>query len=320
MGKCANNIRDFHDQEVKLESSKRKDIYKKAEANQRRIQSELAKEGLKPLGFWTQGSYAMRTMINRRDNDYDIDVGCYFQPDKIEGINPLALRRKVCNAAGDSHFKKPPEVKKNCVRVHYNEGYHVDVPVYRTKKNEYGVQLASANEWRDSDPRRVTAWFKNQAADHSADLKKLVRLLKEFCPNSPSGLVISVLASEISIVDNGDDTMLHQAMKKIKARLDSNLAVFHPVIIDEVLEAHDSAVTAKLRDRLASALKTLETLDDQSSKKIDQLKAWKKVFRDCDFFDDAIEEERKNGSSSDSGSGTVAPAVTIVTPRKPWAI
>ena len=317
MGKCANNIRDFHDQEVELTASKREGIYKKAEANQRRIQSGLAEKGPKPFRFRMQGSYAMETMINRRDDAYDIDVGCYFHLDEVEGIDPLSLREKVCNAAGDGHFKKPPEAKKNCVRVHYNEGYHVDVPVYRTKKNEDGVQLASADEWRDSDPLRVTAWFNNQAANRLADLKKLVRLLKEFCPNSPSGLVISVLASEISIVDDGDDTMLHQAMKKIKARLDSNLAVFHPVIIGEVLEAHDSAVTAKLRDLLASALKTL---DDQSSKKIDQLKAWKKVFRDCDFFDDAIEEERKNGSSSDSGSGTVAPAVTIVTPRKPWAI
>ena len=325
MGKCANNIRDFHDQEVELEASKRKDIYEKAKANQQRILSGLPKEGPKPFGFWTQGSYAMETMINRRDNAYDIDVGCYFRLGEVEGINPLALRRKICDAADDGRFNTPPEVKKNCVRVHYNEGYHVDVPVYRTKKNEDGVQLASANEWRDSDPLRVTAWFKNQVANRSADLKKLVRLLKEFCPNSPSGLVISVLASEIPIVDNGDDTMLHRAMKQIKARLDSNLAVLHPVAIDEVLEARDSPVTIKFRDRLAKALEDLAILDDPSSSKIDQLKAWNKVYP-CAFFEKLIEEIEETAASIRKGwlapvGGSVAVTSSLSsaqTPPKSW--
>ena len=30
-----------------------------------------------------------------------------------------------------ARFARDPEVKTSCVRIHYEEGYHVDMPVYR---------------------------------------------------------------------------------------------------------------------------------------------------------------------------------------------
>jgi hypothetical protein len=36
----------------------------------------------------------------------------------------------VRDAVDDDKFKKPPEVRPNCVRVFYEAGYHVDLPVY----------------------------------------------------------------------------------------------------------------------------------------------------------------------------------------------
>ena len=322
MSKCAKEIRDFHDKEVKLAESKQQDIRDKANANQQRIKRGLAEKGPKPVGFWPQGSYAMRTMINRRKNDYDIDTGCYFNSGDIGDITPSALRQKIRDAVTDERFNTPPEIKKNCVRIHYDEGYHVDVPVYKViGKNS--VRLASAQEWLDSDPLRITQWFEQQVdAKNPVDLRKIVRLLKAFCSNSPSGLVISVLASEIAIADCDDDEMLHQAMKDIKALLDANLSVS---LMGETLEPWDSAVTIKFRDRLAKALEDLAILDDPSSSKIDQLKAWHKVYP-CAFFEKLIEEIEETAASirkswlAPAGSSvavTSSPS-SAQTPPKSW--
>ena len=311
MGQCATNIRDFHDEEVNLSVAARKEIRTKAETNQRRIDSGLqSQKDPKPRGFWTQGSYAMRTMIQRPANDYDIDAGCYFKAADIADIGPRALRRKVCSAADDGRFNTSPQVKKNCVRIVYNEGYHIDVPVYKLEEDEDGNMksvLSSADEWRESDPQGVTDWFERERKRFgSAKLRDLVRLLKAFSPKSPSGLVISVLASELVISDGQEDDMLHAAMKDLKAKLDLLPAIHHPVVLGEILEPSNSEVVAKLRNRLGNALKELEGRGN--SRKSAELKAWKKVFGNHSFFDKAIKEEeekeaRQNGSGHSGGSG-----------------
>lgn len=326
MGKCATDIRKFHDKEVKLSDEDRKDIRQKAEANQDRIKHGLAdNDDPKPLGFQTQGSYAMRTMIQRPDKDYDIDAGCYFSADDIESIGPRALRRKVRDAADDGRFNTEPEVKKNCVRILYNEGYHVDVPVYKAEEDEDGnvetVRLSSVDEWRNSDPKGVTDWFNSEVKSHKpGDLRKLVRMLKALSPNSPSGLVLSVLASKIVISDGDDDDMLYSAMGDIKMRLDGISSIHHPVVHDEVLEYGDSDILTKLRNKLENALTELK-VRQTSDKKSDELKAWKKVFGNHAFFDDLIKEaeEKEKEKSDQSGSGKSSVTAAIIGAAVPAA-
>ena len=324
MGKCATNIRNFHDKDVKLSDEDRKSLRVKAESNQRHIEKGLENnKDPKPRGFRTQGSYAMRTMIQRPDNDYDIDAGCYFNAADIKDIGPRALRRKVCEAAADSRFNTPPEVKKNCVRIVYDEGYHIDVPVYKLEEDADGdmkAVLSSVDEWRASDPKGVTDWFASEVKGHvPGDLRKLIRLLKAFCPNSPSGLALSVLTSELVVSDGDDDDMLHTAMKDLKARLDLQGSVLHPVISGETLEADGSEVIAKLRKKLENGLKDLEVRDDPSSTKSAELKAWQKVFGGHKFFDKEIkeaEEEEKKSKNSDPRAGIVVAGggAAVVTP------
>ena len=134
------------------------------DANRERLKKGL-KEANKPspIGCRSQGSYAMRTMVQDAANDFDIDDGVYFEESKLVGPNggkmtSLQVRQMVCDALQDPKFKKSPEVLKNCVRVYYEEGHHVDVPSYRrleTKnpwdgKITYTYELASA-DWKASD-------------------------------------------------------------------------------------------------------------------------------------------------------------------------
>ena len=327
MGKCAKDIKDFHNQKVKLSKESRDDIFDKAKSNQDRIKDGLAKnDDPKPRGFCTQGSYAMGTMIQHPQNDYDVDAGCYFNADKVSEISASEMRKKIQAAAELAQFKTPPEARDNCVRIYYEAGYHVDVPVYQTEKDEDGndvVKMASGDKWRDdSDPRRVVRWFQGEA-ENKPSLKKAVRLMKAFCKESkPSGLVLSVLLCEIFILDGEDDDMFHKAMQQVKLRLDSDRSVY--LFGEECLEPKTSTVMSKFCGRLEGALDTLKVLDNPLSSRGEQLKAWKQVF-DCDFFDDAIAKEEEGGKSGNGHGGSgcesafpVMPASTVVNPHKPW--
>ena len=77
------------------------------------------------------------------------------------------------------------------------EGYHVDVPVYRedrttdpvTNVEKKWFEIAAGDEWRTSDPLANTKWFKDANAEKSPDATaggnegqfvRIVRLVKAF--------------------------------------------------------------------------------------------------------------------------------------------
>ncbi len=145
--------------------------------NRRDANRDRLKDGLKkaekpaPTDFIEQGSYAMRTMTQHPEKDYDIDDGVYFRKETWSALRggemtALEARQMVRDAVDDDSFNTPPEVKKNCVRVQYNAGYHVDLPVYRWvvtmdllgREVSRHAELASS-EWKRSDARDVTDWF-----------------------------------------------------------------------------------------------------------------------------------------------------------------
>ena len=182
MRDCSKQISKFHREEVALTGDERSGMHKRRNANRDRVKNGLAKAGKpKPIGMHSQGSYSMWTMIQDEDCDYDIDDGIYFDAHVLKGpqggeMTPLQVRQMICDAVQDQRFNRAPETKTNCVRVFYNEGYHVDLPTYRriakrsiwTDKIEYTYELASSS-WKASDPRAVTDWFKETNEDVSPD-------------------------------------------------------------------------------------------------------------------------------------------------------
>src|SRR5690606_14621937 len=123
-------------------STERTAMRDRRNANRTRLKNGLAKaEKPAPFGQHTQGSYAMHTMVQDADADYDIDDGVYFEKDRLVSpqggeLSALAVRQMICDALQDDRFNKAPTVLKNCVRVFYNEGFHVDVPAYRRLESE----------------------------------------------------------------------------------------------------------------------------------------------------------------------------------------
>ena len=101
MHDCNNDILAFHNERVTLSQELRTQMRDHRNANRKRLKDRLKEDGFAlPKKFIKQGSYAMLTMVQDDDNDYDIDDGVYFAEEDLKDKdgNPLsasAVRQRV---------------------------------------------------------------------------------------------------------------------------------------------------------------------------------------------------------------------------------
>jgi hypothetical protein len=267
----------------------------------------------------------MKVMTQDADNDYDIDDGVYFDKDKLVGekggeMSALAVRQMIRDAVDDGSFTTPPAVRPNCVRVQYQEGYHVDLPSYRrvVTKNAFGQEEVyyelAASDWKRSDARDVTSWFEGESDRLTADkvnggqLRRIVREIKKYARSRASwkasilsGFGITKLVTECYSPNAGrEDKSLHDTMRAIRDRLNGNLIVKHPVTPDDTITKGDKDPKAVfLRDKLSDALKWLEPLFKPDCTRKQALKCWDDVFA-TDFFSKRNDGGDDGGKSSSS--------------------
>lgn len=331
MHDCNIDVLAHHDKKVTLPQPERTEMRERRDANRERLKKGLKDQG-KPssLESKSQGSYAMKTMVQHPKKDYDIDDGSYFSKEDLVGgrgveMTSLQVRQMVRDALDDGSFNTPPEVRKNCVRVYYKVGYHVDVPVYRRvliknpfNQDSHYYELASS-EWKRSDARKVTEWFEKENEEKSPDatngrqLRRITRQIKKYARSRPSwsdqilsGFGISKLVTE-TFYGNADreDKVLYNTMKAIRDRLNCSLVVHHPVTPGETITNGNNDAKARfLRDRLTEAIDSLAPLFELGCTREKALKCWDKVF-DTTFFIDRLEET----SGTDTKADVAAPNI-----------
>jgi hypothetical protein len=323
---CAKDVRAYHDQEVTLPKSEQDKMRDRRNANRSRLRKGLEKAGKpSPLEFVKQGSYAMKTMVQDEDNDYDIDDGVYFAKEDLVGergaeMTSLQARQMVRDAVDDGKFKRPPEVRPNCVRVFYEAGYHVDIPVYRRVVTPTAggdvvhYELAASSGWKRSDARDVSEWYQD-ARDNSTDgqqLRRLNRMLKKYARSRVSwrtgvlsGFGITVLLVERFRCAGREDRALYDTMVAIRDRLNWDLEVKHPVTPDDyITSGRDDAKARSFRDKLTKAVDALAPLFDSSCTRQRALKCWDEVFATT-FFSERYEAEQR--------AAVAAPAIVTST-------
>lgn len=325
MFNCADDVVAYHDQEVSLSGTERSSMRDRRDANRKRLKEGLsAASKPKPRDFCSQGSYAMKTMLQHPDNNYDVDDGVYFDAGSLNGskgaeMSSLDVRNMIRDAVDDGSFKTKPEVRLNCVRVYYDAGYHVDIPTYRRKttknfwtgaEEEY-FELAGA-DWKRSDARDVTKWFEGQNETQSPDkenggqLRRITRFTKKFAQSRSSwkgriakGFTITKLVTECFKPDKArEDKAIYDTFKAIRDRLFWNLEVKHPVTPDEMLTSgSDDSKTSFLKAKLDEALEELKILFDSDCTRAQALKAWGNVFH-TKFFSERLETVDRTHVSS----------------------
>ncbi len=315
MFNCAEDVLAYHDDEVTLPTAQQTTMRDHRDANRDRLKKGLKDQG-KPAvrEFRSQGSYAMKTMVQHPENDYDIDDGVYFDKEVLVGergaeMTALQARQMVRDAIDDGSFKTPPEVRKNCVRVYYASGYHVDLPVYRrvTTKDIFGNETyhheLASSEWKRSDARDVTTWYEGENDRQSPDdsngrqLRRITRDVKKYARSRSSwgsqvlsGFGITKLITECYRGNaEREDQALYDTMKAMRDRLNYNLVVKDPVTPgDTITKGNDDPKARFLRERLSEAIINLAPLFEHDCTRAKALDCWDRVYN-TEFFSDRLE-------------------------------
>jgi hypothetical protein len=251
---------------------------------------------------FTQGSMAMHTVIQNDSNDYDIDIAVVFDSANIHGLGPLSVR----NIAADAIKRKKgslgtePEVKTNCVRIQYSDGYHVDFAVYRRSLNSDGTYSYEhgGSVWRSRNPKAISNWFSDEINTKGVKLRKAVRLLKTFSRSRtiwvmPSGLIQTVLCAErINTWHDRLDETFYYLMKNIRDRLIVSIDVSDPTdsLASLLMKQSDCDKMENLKSRLDNYLKKLDILFDSNCSKYDAHAAWYEVFKNEYWSPDLVTE------------------------------
>ena len=335
MKDCNEQMKSFERSQVRMSEDDRADIYGKTKLNRNRLKTGLERNGSpKKIGSRTQGSHAMRTMIQNDRGDYDVDDGVYFTRDSLKDENDTDMsapdaRKMVSNALQDDRFADQPEPRNNCVRVYYKqEGYHVDVPVYReirakdpfTGEEKKSYEIAAGDKWRASDPLANTKWFKDENTRRSQDATangndgqfvRIVRLVKALARSRSgwsnkisSGFAISKLVSEHFVQSDGrDDYAFRQTLKNITARLAWNDAIKHPVLNENIAESGDEK-TKFLKEKIDENLNHLDVLDKLDCSHDEAMQAWDNLFY-TDWFSKQPDPSDKSQVEKASGPAVI---------------
>jgi len=316
----------FYDSYVRLEEKDRTKMRGYKKKNIDRLGEGLKKiECDIPFTTCVHGSYAMWTMVQHPENDYDIDIAVIFDKNDLPG-SALEARQLVRDAmcAVGYNFKTPPEAKPNAVAITYEEGYHVDLPVYREYMDDFGRRIIehAGAEWTKRDPVDITEWFKNEVATKSPSttyatvkehqMRRIVRLLKMFtksraASNLPGGLLLTVLTSECYAPDaQRDDKALYNTVKAISSRLNHQIEIYNPVLPDVSLTYKDSRrnQVRRLKEQLDIVLPELEPICNQECSELDAYKAWN-IFFQHEYWTTSVKslEMRMAGSRFVSSTG-----------------
>lgn len=304
---CSTQLATFYKDHVRLGADRRKMLADHRDANLARLSAGLVKIGEEDekayddfVDSFNQGSYAMHTLNQHPDNDYDIDVGVLFEADDLPA-SPLDARKRVARAIasmGDG-FAKEPEPRTNAVTVWYAAGHHVDFAVYRRRTLDGGGTVIehAGTEWKARDPLEVNQWFAQRVASASpkadagatvegGQLRRIVRFAKAFANsrsgwNLPGGMVVSTLVAECYRAHpHRDDVALYDTLAALLSRLQRTTIVMNPVEAASELTGKSEVKNQveRMRDRLAENLPKLAILSDQKCTEGQARSAWDWIF------------------------------------------
>lgn len=333
---CSGEMTAFHAEKVTLGKAQQDEMRARRDAGRTRLKTGLERDDHAPPDMHAQGSYAMRTMTQDPQNDYDIDDGAYFWKDDLKDADgkdlaPLAARQRVCKALKrDDRLKNGAIVKTNCVRQPYPEGYHIDIPVYRVTKIEDAsgstikqYEHSSGDNWTVSDARAVTRWFNglvgelNAGQSDGSQMRRVTKLTKKqarsrtpWKAQTTSGICMTKLVVDHFVQHDREDVALRETWKKIHGALQWSLRVAHPVIVGGTLAQEGDAEVAFFRDRLGEALKKLEALDAAVCTRKKARKVWDDVFNTSFFSDRPVHDDDDDGGGKGrTAFGTVSAGV-----------
>ncbi len=317
-----NKMKKYHHDHVRLGQIEQGELAGYRDTNLRRLNAgldklseECGRSYAHPIRHCDQGGYAMSTLNQHPDKDYDLDEGIIFRKDDLPA-GALDARNRIAEAMkkGGGNFAKEPEARTNAVTVWYAEGYHIDMAVYRQYSDSVGRAITehAGTDWTVRNPSEITDWFTERvetlspsrdrgASVEAGQMRRVVRLLKAFSKSReswqlPGGLIISALVAECFQPDSHrDDIALYSTMVAIRNRLQGNLEVLNPVDSSQKLTCKPKYTNQvkRFRTRLGEAIdEHLYVLNTHGCTDSQALRAWHWVFQHSFWLEDVAEERK----------------------------
>ena len=270
---------NFNDS-IKLTTAKSNLLKRGRDAIREVIRKDFSDNNRNKPKFRMQGSFAMKTTVNPiGEGEYDLDDGVYlqgFSDEEIAEWPSAAETHQWIENAVDGHTKAAPENKTSCVRVQYEAGYHIDLPVYIVKDEV--CYLANKDEgWVKSDPKEFKEWFLNFVINcpysYGEQLRRTVRYLKawrDYCEVNLASITLTILAvNHFSSYSGRDDRAVCNTISNLYFALSSDFTCTKPVTPgEELLGDYSQDEQRQILDALKNFKEALESaLDEQDEKK-----------------------------------------------------
>lgn len=257
---------NFND-EISLTTTYKDKITRGRDALRTKIGNKFEEKDRRIPKHCTQGSYAMKTAIMPLDDEeFDLDNGIYLQgysTNQNDWPSTNTVHTWVKSAV-DGHTSKAPVDKNTCIRVIYEDKYHIDLPIYIMGENSEGNSIAylahKSKGWIESDPKAFTQWFQEFINNNGQQIRRMVKYLKawkDFKDIDIKGMAITILVcNNFSITEKRDDISLLDTVTNIIDVLEDSFHCYKPVTpTDEDLFANISETS---KNQILSGLNSLK--------------------------------------------------------------
>ena len=276
---------DFCDN-ISLTKSYKDKITKGRDALRDKIDNKFKEKGRKKPQYCTQGSYAMKTAIMPLgDNEFDLDNGVYLQgytTNQDEWPATSTVHSWVKEAVSN-HTSNTPIDKNTCIRVVYEDKYHIDLPIY-IMSNSIAYLAHKSNGWIESDPKAFTEWFQSYVNEKGQQIRRMVKYLKawkDYKNIDIKGMAITILVcNNFSITESRDDITLLDTVTNIIDTLEDDFHCYKPVTPTDEDLFGDISVTTKneILNGLNSLKKKLDTAINETCNEKSATDILQKVF------------------------------------------
>lgn len=285
---CHNKLCKFN-MHVNIPQMKVEDLRRAHNTIRSKLQSYFEYQTSYPIPeFYIQGSYKMKTIVENRTNNCDVDLAIVFP--SFPGTKLETLQKHVKQAL-TGHTTKGIVIKEKCVRLNYVRGFHIDLPIYYRGKDKKLYFGSRGEDWETSDPKAFVSWFKGKTKG-KPQLVRIIRYLKAFSEYSktksrikmPSGLALTIWAIDNYKSASRDDVSLFYTATNILEYLQGNFksqwSAKMPVAPhDNVLNRLNGEQKKAFYNELKRVVAYMaEALSSESQKKA--LVKWKMVFGD----------------------------------------
>lgn len=211
----------------------------------------------------------------------DYDDGAYLPMSVIEN-NPIAQKELFFNIVDSALEQLAREQgwgfdnkKETCSRLIINNRIHLDVPLYAIPEDRYDALKLAMNQqqskglfnytedsqpiylkpdevylavrsqehWKQSDPMKIQAWFKEAIQRHGERLRRVCRYLKAWRDHNwrdgggPSSIVLMVCATKVFDLQGEKFSRDCEALAAVSAQLPTLLSseIRNPADIEEIM-------------------------------------------------------------------------------------